>query len=95
METLSRNYLLKELSERKVKHFVNAPVREIKENFVIFGDGNSIDIDYFVIAFGGVPDHKLYEKIRTKCETYIIGDAVKANKIIDAVHAGFAIGKVV
>ncbi|MGC9001142.1 FAD-dependent oxidoreductase [Caldisericum sp.] len=95
METLSRNYLLKELSERKVKYFVNAPVREIKENLVIFGNENSIDMDYFVVAFGGVPDHKLYEKIRTKYETYIIGDAIKANKIIDAVHAGFAIGKVV
>ncbi|BAL81520.1 hypothetical protein CSE_13940 [Caldisericum exile AZM16c01] len=62
---------------------------------MIFGDGQSVEMDYFVIAFGSISDHKLYETIRNKHETYLIGDVVKTGKIIDAVSEGYAIGRIV
>ncbi|MGB9666912.1 MAG: FAD-dependent oxidoreductase [Candidatus Cryosericum sp.] len=95
METLSRNYLLRELSEDKVQYFVNAPAKEITDNLVTFGEGKSVPMDYFVIAFGSKGDHALYEKIRSRYETYLIGDATKTGKIVDAVQAGFAVGKII
>ncbi|NIA10487.1 MAG: FAD-dependent oxidoreductase, partial [Nitrospiraceae bacterium] len=93
MESISRNYLLTELEEKNVKHFVNMPIKEIKENEIAFENGISMSADFFVIAFGGRPDHTLYNRIRMRYETYLIGDAVRTGKIIDAVQSGFAIGK--
>jgi 2,4-dienoyl-CoA reductase-like NADH-dependent reductase (Old Yellow Enzyme family)/thioredoxin reductase len=95
MEPISRNYLLRELEEKGIKYFVNAPVKEVKRTEVVFGENNSLPIDYFVIAFGGKADHALYNKIRTSYETYLVGDAIKTGKIIDAVQDGFAIGKLI
>ena len=93
MEPISKGYLLKELKEKKVRYFTNATVREIKENEVIYGDSRSIIANYFIIAFGSKPDHTLFNKIREKYETYLLGDATHIGKIIDAIHSGFAVGK--
>ena len=93
MEPISRRYLLRELKEKNVKYFVNVPVKEIRENEVIFGEGKSIPADYFVTAFGGKSDHELYNKLRGKYEVSLVGDAIRTGKIIDAVQSGFAIGK--
>jgi len=92
METLSRNYLLRELEEHNVKYLLNAPVKEITENSVIAGKSELL-MDYFIISFGGFRDHTLYNELKNKYETYIIGDALKVGKIIDAVSQGFNIGK--
>jgi 2,4-dienoyl-CoA reductase-like NADH-dependent reductase (Old Yellow Enzyme family)/thioredoxin reductase len=94
-ETLSRNYLLRELKEHKVEILTNAPVNEIGSDFVKLGNGDTIPADYFVIAFGGKPDHSLYNEVRKRFETYIVGDAVKTRKIIDAVREGNSIGRII
>ncbi len=94
-ETLSRNYLLRELKEHKVEILTNAPVNEIGSDFVKLGNGDTIPADYFVIAFGGKPDHSLYNEVRKYFETYIVGDAVKTRKIIDAVREGNSIGRII
>ncbi|MCD6427140.1 MAG: FAD-dependent oxidoreductase [Caldisericaceae bacterium] len=94
-ETLSRNYLLRELKEHKVEILTNAPVNEIESDFVKLGNGDTIPADYFVIAFGGKPDHSLYNEVRKYFETYIVGDAVKTRKIIDAVREGNSIGRII
>ncbi len=94
-ETLSRNYLLRELKEHKVEILTNAPVNEIGRDFVKLGNGDTIPADYFVVAFGGKPDHSLYNEVRKRFETYIAGDAVKTRKIIDAVREGNSIGRII
>ncbi|MEM0161210.1 MAG: FAD-dependent oxidoreductase [Thermoplasmata archaeon] len=94
METLSRNYLLRELDEHNVKYLLSAPVNEITENSVIAGNTELL-MDYFIISFGGFRDHTLYNQLKDKYETHIIGDALKVGKIIDAVSQGFSIGKAV
>lgn len=94
-ETLSRNYLLRELKEHKVEILTNAPVNEIESDFVKLGNGDTIPADYFVIAFGGKPDHSLYNEVRKRFETYIVGDAVKTRKIIDAVREGNSVGRII
>ena len=94
-ETLSRNYLLRELKEHKVEILTNAPVNEIGRDFVKLGNGDTIPADYFVVAFGGKPDHSLYNEVRKYFETYIVGDAVKTRKIIDAVREGNSIGRII
>ena len=95
METLSRNYLLREIKENNITVMVNSPVKEIKEHSVVVGDGKEIQADYFAVAFGGKPNHKLYDEMRTKYESYLIGDAISARKIIDAVREGYTIAKTV
>lgn len=94
-ETISRNYLLREIKENNIKVIVNAPVHEIKMHSAIIGDGAELPMDFFVIAFGGKPDHHLYNVLRTKYETYLIGDAVSTRKIIDAVREGYSVGKII
>ena len=94
METNSKSYLMRELKERNIQYFTNAPVKEIKEDSVVAGD-KEFPADYFVVAFGGVSDHSLYNSVRKKFEAYIIGDAVKTRKIIDAVREGFEAAKLV
>ena len=94
METNSKSYLMRELKERNIQYFTNTPVKEIKEDAVIAGD-KEFPADYFVVAFGGISDYNLYNNVRRKYETYIIGDAVKTRKIIDAVREGFEVAKLV
>ncbi len=94
METNSKSYLMRELKEKNVQYFTNTPVKEIKKDIVIAGD-REFSADYFVVAFGGVSDHSLYDSIRGKYESYIVGDAVKARKIIDAVREGFGVAKII
>ena len=95
METLSKNYLLREIKESNIIVMVNSPVKEIKEHYVVIGDGKEIQADYFAIAFGGKLNHKLCNKMRRKYESYLIGDAINARKIIDAVREGYTIAKTI
>ncbi|MGC8562990.1 MAG: FAD-dependent oxidoreductase [Thermoplasmata archaeon] len=94
METSSRNYLLNELNGRGVKHLLNSPIREIEENSVTVGN-EKIPTEYFVLSFGGIPSDGLYNEIRKKYETYLVGDSFKVGKIIDAISQGYNVGRVI
>ncbi len=95
MEHLSKQYLMREIKESGIEVMVNATVKEIKDGSVIVGSGKEIPADYFVVAFGGKSEHALYESVRKEYESYLIGDAVKARKIIDAVREGYSIGNLI
>jgi len=97
MEPISRNYLLRELKEKGVQVKTSSPVREIHEDSVVIGTegrSESIPANYFVAAFGGKPDHSLYNALKPKFEVFSLGDATKVGKIIDAVQNGYGIGKI-
>ena len=96
MEPISREFLLRELREKGVQIKTNSPVKEIRKDSVLLGNHagtESIPADYFVAAFGGRPDHSLYNQLNGKFEVYQLGDATKVGKIIDAVQNGYGIGK--
>lgn len=51
-----------------------------------------IEADSVIIAGGFLPDNKLAEKYyRTNKEVFIIGDARKPRKMLDAIHEGFEV----
>jgi 2,4-dienoyl-CoA reductase (NADPH2) len=55
-----------------------------------------IPADYVIVAFGAVPYNPLEEEIRKKFKNYfVIGDAVKPRKIMDAVSEGFFVGNLI
>ncbi len=96
MEPISRDFLLRELKEKGVKLKTSSPVKEIRKDSILIGtdgDSESLPADYFVAAFGGRPDHSLYNELKEKFEIYQLGDASKVGKIIDAVQNGYGIGK--
>ena len=97
MEPITRNYLLRELKEKGVEQITSAPIKEIRKDSVIFesseGKNKKIEAERFVAAFGGYANFSLYRELKNKFETYLIGDAIKPGKIIDAVHTGYSIGR--
>jgi 2,4-dienoyl-CoA reductase-like NADH-dependent reductase (Old Yellow Enzyme family)/thioredoxin reductase len=96
MEPISRGYLLREIEEKGIICKTSSPVQEILDDGVRIGNNENSEIlpaDLFVTAFGGRQDHSLYLELKKYYETYQIGDVYRVGKIIDAVHAGFAIGK--
>jgi len=91
MEPISRNYLLTELKEHNVKIYVKSEIKSLLENkakFIRNGQEEEIDFDYFIIAFSVKPCQ--FEKLPVP--TYIIGDALKPAKIVEAVRDGYALG---
>ncbi len=94
METLSRNYLLRELENHKVKYVLNSTITEIREKSVVASNAE-ISMDYFVISFGGIPVDSLYAYFNKRYETYLIGDSFRVGKIVDAISQGYAAGKAV
>ena len=98
MEPISRTYLLRELNNCDIQAYLDSTVKDIDNKYVAISSENGDDkipYDIFVTAFGGKPDRSLYEKLQGKVERYFVGDAFKVTKIIDAVQAGYAIGKII
>ncbi len=96
MEPISRQFLLRELKEKGVEVKTSSPVQEIRKDVILIGtngESEALPADYFVAAFGGRPDHSLYNELQHKFEVYQLGDATKVGKIIDAVQNGYGIGK--
>ena len=96
MEPISRQFLLRELKEKGVEVKTSSPVQEIRKDAILIGtngESEALPADYFVAAFGGRPDHSLYNELQHKFEVYQLGDATKVGKIIDAVQNGYGIGK--
>jgi len=92
-ETLSRKVLLQELKENKVRILVKHKIEKVEGHKLIVEDleeGNckTFEFDELVFALGNEP------YIPFKFEgvpSYVIGDAKKVRRIIDAIHEGFNI----
>jgi 2,4-dienoyl-CoA reductase-like NADH-dependent reductase (Old Yellow Enzyme family)/thioredoxin reductase len=80
------------------KHFQNGlrimcgtKVREITDTGVLVIDKQlheyEIEADTVVLALGYTPDNSLYEELKDKSpDVYLVGDAMRAGLIVDAVH---------
>ena len=55
------------------------------------GQEKELGFDSLVLATGLMSRNNISDKIETEIETHVIGDGLKAGKIIDAVHDGFNI----
>jgi len=95
METLSKNYLLKELSDKDVHIFTNKKVVDIQKGIVVLEDTEikekkKLECDALIVATGNKP----YTPFTIdNVPFYIIGDAEAIGKIVDAVHNGYKTAK--
>lgn len=88
-----RMLLIPRLKEKGVTWITSAPVKEIREDGITYtkdGKEETIrDLDFIVLACGCRSVDDLSEQIKDKVpEVYVIGDAKKARKALDAIHEG-------
>ncbi|GLI20052.1 hypothetical protein TSYNTROPHJE_18650 [Tepidanaerobacter syntrophicus] len=86
-------FLLKRLNEYGVKAITGATVKEFLDDGVVCEkDGKEEKIagfDTVILAMGAKAYNPLEEKIKGKVpELYVIGDAVKARKAVEAIEEG-------
>jgi 2,4-dienoyl-CoA reductase-like NADH-dependent reductase (Old Yellow Enzyme family)/thioredoxin reductase len=96
-ELITRLTLLHKFGEKKVNIMARHKVKKIPDAGVVAEDPDQKEVvipaDYVIVAFGAVAYNPLEEEIRKKFKNYfVIGDAVKPRKIMDAVSEGFFVG---
>ena len=83
-----RIYLMKNFEENHIEVHTSAPVQSIKEHeVVVLKDGQEVTLDGFdsvVLALGSASYQPFKEGLAK--EQYVIGDAVKARRAIDALR---------
>ncbi len=91
--------ILQDLSRLGVRTLTNTRAREISEKGLLAErEGNEIFLsaDTVVLATGARPVNDLYNRLQGKVpEIYLIGDAKKARKALEAVAEGFEAGNTV
>ena len=96
--TLSaREFLLRDLAAKNVRICVNAKVKEVRpEGLIVEKEGREENIGIFdtiVLAPGVEPVNELAETLAGKVpEIFVIGDAVKIRKALDAIAEGYMTG---
>jgi len=89
--------LLIRLKNAQVKIITGAKCKEIREKSLVIlddeGQRQTIDGETVVLAAGFRPNRELCQTIGTLVhDTYVIGDCVKAGRIMDAMADGFRVG---
>ena len=89
----SRMVLLPRLRENGIKAITSATVKEILEDGVVYtknGRDETIrGMDFIILTCGATSVDELSEKIKGKVpEVYVIGDAKKARKVLEAIAEG-------
>ena len=57
------------------------------------GQKRKIEADTVLYAFGAKPEQDLYHTLKDQGkETYLVGDAIHPDKIMDAIHTGYRLG---
>ena len=84
------------LKDRGVSTIANAKVTNLSNEAIEYikdGEQKSLTADTYVIASGFVANDKLYDQLNGKVDVDKIGDAVRPDKILTAVHQGFHIAR--
>lgn len=85
-----------EIKRLGIKAITNAEVTAITDEGVMIkvgGQEQLIPADTVVVAVGSRSNNRLYMEIKDQvAETYLIGDAQKPARILDAIHNGFELG---
>ncbi|WML29817.1 FAD-dependent oxidoreductase [Neobacillus sp. OS1-32] len=84
------------LKDRGVSTIANAKVTNLSNEAIEYikdGEQKSLTADTYVIASGFVANDELYDQLNGKVDVDKIGDAVRPDKILTAVHQGFHIAR--
>ncbi len=88
--------IIQELARMSVRSLTHTKAREITPSGVIVeraGEENFLRADTVVIAAGAKPVNRLYEALRDHAgEIFLIGDAGRPRKVLEAVAEGFKAG---
>lgn len=100
MDLMNRAYILQKVREYGVKLLTNMKMESITGTGVIVIDRErniqTIEADTVVLAMGYVPRNSLAEELKGKVpELHVIGDCVKPRRIIDAIHEGSYVGRII
>lgn len=92
-----RHLLMERLRAKGVKIFTSATVKEIREREVLVAtdrlEERIPEVDWIVMAVGARPLDDLSQRIRDMVpEVYVIGDAKRPRKILDATTEGAEVG---
>ena len=97
VEQFTRTFLLRRLNEHGVKVLTKAKLEEITNNGVIYSENSTkktIEADTVILALGAVSNRDLAEEIRGKVpKVYSIGDCVEPGKLLEAIHGGFHVAR--
>jgi pyruvate/2-oxoglutarate dehydrogenase complex dihydrolipoamide dehydrogenase (E3) component len=96
MEMIEKKMTMNNLNQKNVKIFTGYKVTEIKENgtkVVVEGDEKFeiCGVDKIVVAVGMASESSLFEQIKDKIATNVIGDASKPSKAQDAIANAYAL----
>ncbi|WP_036923249.1 NAD(P)/FAD-dependent oxidoreductase [Propionicicella superfundia] len=84
------------LEDSQIAFITDARVTDLGEEAVTYlkdGQTTSIEADTYVIAAGYTPNDGLYEQLAGRVDVSVIGDAVKPDSILKAVHQGFHLAR--
>lgn len=98
MEANTKLLLKERFAKLPIEVFTKTKVNEITENGVIVtdykGEKHLLRADTVVLAFGSVPNRRVAEDLKDKCnKLYLIGDCVKPRKILEAIHDGSRVAR--
>lgn len=94
----SKEFLLERLKGYGVNILTSATVTEILDDGVVFtrnGNRESIrGVDRVILAMGARPVDHLSERVKDKvAEVYLIGDAKKPRRALDAIHEAYEVAR--
>jgi NADPH-dependent 2,4-dienoyl-CoA reductase/sulfur reductase-like enzyme len=86
-----QHYVLKRLNEKNVTMLTSTQVKSLGKGFVVVEDASGTKrlngFDTIVMAVGSIPDNRVHKELEGKIvERYVIGDALQAREIVDAVY---------
>lgn len=90
----TRWIILQEMRRLGVKTLTGAKAKEITDSYVVIDRGTGaeekIEADTVVLAAGSRSVNSLYKELKEELpEVYLIGDAFKPAKALDAIHQGY------
>lgn len=84
------------IEKTSMKIMTSTRLVEIKDKGVVVSTPKGLEeikADTVVIAVGLKPENELYNKlVESGKETYVVGDAIGAGKIFDAIHTAYRVG---
>lgn len=92
MEPASKEFLIKSLKKNDVNILINTKLLEIKDNSVIVETPEGIreiSSDLVVIAVGSKSNNLLYEQIKNKYDSILLGDAQTVGKALEGINSAF------
>lgn len=99
VEPYARIFLMERFDKYGIKILTKAKLEEITDNGVIYSENSAkktIEADTVVLALGAVSNGGLAAAIRGKVpEVHSIGDCVKPSKLLEAIHSGFHVARLV